>query len=132
MSYAIVLIGLAVLVILFVAVAYRKHGLSKTDRAVYLSHWKEITTISRRDPARSIMEADKMLDSVLARIGYSGTLGEKLKASKNSFSDLDGIWSAHKLRNRLAHELGAKATDEQAEKALQQFKVAFGDLGLQL
>ena len=59
------------------------------------SEWKE-----------AIIEADIMLDDVLAQQGYVGEgVGEKLKtADKLNFSTLQEAWEAHKVRNQIAHE----------------------------
>ena len=77
---------------------------------------------------KEIKDADKILDYALLREGFEGNLGEKLKAAGPRFSDLDGVWRAHKRRNRIAHELGDIDRDE-AKRALKSFKKALNDLG---
>ena len=54
----------------------------------------------------AIIEADIMLDDVLARQGYVGDgVGEKLKAAEpENFRTLQDAWEAHKVRNQIAHE----------------------------
>ena len=54
----------------------------------------------------AIIEADIMLDDVLAKRGYEGDgVGEKLKsANKESFGTLQNAWEAHKVRNLIAHQ----------------------------
>jgi hypothetical protein len=46
------------------------------------------------------------------------------------YSDLDGIWSAHKLRNKIAHQLDYNISQTTAKSALKEFEKAFKDLGL--
>lgn len=56
----------------------------------------------------AVMEADKLLDYVLKSKRIKGdTLGERLKNAKHLFktSSYNRVWEAHKLRNRLAHEM---------------------------
>ncbi|MFH1178268.1 MAG: hypothetical protein V1711_00880 [bacterium] len=74
------------------------------------SRWKNIETLSSGTSAsewrEAIIEADIMLDDLLARHGYVGDgVGEKLKSVEpNDFSTLQDAWEAHKVRNQIAHE----------------------------
>lgn len=116
------------LVIVLYVLFFRGHGLSHKDRLEYLEHWHRIKNSS--DPKHAIMDADKLLDIVLQKKGYTGSLGEKLKQGGKLFSDLDGVWSAHKLRNKIAHELSYHISAGQFATALKQFERALRDLGL--
>lgn len=53
----------------------------------------------------AIIEADILLDEVVARMGYQGeTLGERLKTVvRGDMETLDNAWEAHKVRNQIAH-----------------------------
>lgn len=104
----------------------RRRGLKPASRAKVAAAWKHALSIP--DPVRRVMEADKVLDLALSELGFSGHLGDKLKKAGARFSDLDGVWRAHKLRNTLAHETGARASDAQAAAALRAFEKAIGDL----
>jgi len=84
------------------------------------------------DRRHAVMEADKLLYEVLEQRGYKGTLGDKLKKAGPAFSNLNDVWSAHKLRNRLAHELGVGLSEKEAQTALGSFRRAYRDLGLKL
>ena len=55
-----------------------------------------------------------------------------MKKAGQLFSDRNGIWSAHKLRNRIAHELDVKVSEKETRTALTQFKKALRDLGIKL
>jgi len=80
----------------------------------------------------AIIEADSLLDDIMKRIGYQGeNLGERLKMiEKSDLNNLNNIWEAHKVRNRLVHEPGkitlskeeAKDTIWKYEKALRELK----------
>lgn len=62
----------------------------------------------------SLIEADKLLDFTLKQKKVKGeTLGERLKSAKSLFSkdDYNNIWTAHKLRNELVHEIDSKISD---------------------
>ena len=117
-----------ILIVFYVLWKRRSGGLSSQEKQKYFAHWKRIK--ADRDMRHAIMDADKLLDQILGRKGYSGPLGEKLKKSGKLFSDLNGVWYAHKLRNRLAHELDARLSTDEGKRALRQFERAFRDLGL--
>jgi hypothetical protein len=53
----------------------------------------------------AIIEADVLLERMLEKAGYAGnTVGERLKsASARSFATLDDAWTAHRVRNQIAH-----------------------------
>lgn len=90
--------------------------------------WQLIEHID--DGHKQVMEADKLIDHALSMLGYRGTLGEKLKKAGPRFSDLDGLWRAHKLRNTLAHELHAEVSEGNRKTAMHAFQKALTDLGM--
>lgn len=117
--------------ILVIWIYFRKKGILKFRQSElnYIhSYWIRIIDSFQANPGQAVMDADKLLDYALKCKGFQGTLGEKLKKAGSRFSDLNGIWSAHKLRNQLAHELG-NVQNEEAKRALSQFKRGLNDLG---
>ncbi len=107
----------------------RSRGLGAFHARRLKALWARLET--NPTPALKVIEADKILDEALKMLGYDGSLGEKLKKAGPRFSDIDGLWSAHKLRNRLAHELNAKPSDAEVRTALTAFKRGLKDLGIQ-
>lgn len=95
------------------------------------SHWIRIIDMFSMNPKQSVLDLDKLLDYALSRKGFNGTVADKLKKAKSRFSNLDGVWFAHKLRNQIAHELNDINLLE-AKKALAEFKRALNDLGAKL
>ena len=78
----------------------------------------------------AVLNADKIVDQALRESGVVGeTMGERMKAAANKFSDNNGVWNAHKLRNRIAHETDVNVSYEEARYALSDFKRALKDLG---
>ena len=59
----------------------------------------------------------------------SKTMGDRLKRTGDRFSNLNGVWRAHKLRNAIAHEADLEITYKQAFNALAIYKQALKDLG---
>ncbi|MBI1934477.1 hypothetical protein HYS30_02305 [Candidatus Peregrinibacteria bacterium] len=76
------------------------------------------------DPSRRVLEAENIIDRALRDIGYQGTFGEKLKRMQKTLPQIDAVWAAHKLRNRIAHEPGMHISSTEATAALAAFEKA--------
>lgn len=77
-----------------------------------------------------VINGDKLVDHALKERGARGsTMGERLKSFHNVIRDNNGIWTAHKLRNRIAHEPDSKVSYAEARQALSEFRKALKDLG---
>ncbi|MCA9381719.1 hypothetical protein KC678_05615, partial [Candidatus Dojkabacteria bacterium] len=71
------------------------------------------------DLERALISADKLLDFALRHKGVNGnTLGERLKNSEKYFEKrfYNSVWDAHKLRNKLVHEVDATVTVQKLRK----------------
>lgn len=127
-----VLIGFVVVdLILAVWILWKKSRTKKFSHEEFeymKANWIRIIDSFDAHPKQGIMDADKLLDYALEKKGFAGTLGEKLKKSGPRFSDLNGVWQAHKLRNQIAHELGDINLND-AHAALKFFKKGLNDLG---
>ncbi len=79
------------------------HAQVTNSRWTYIRQLIEGTQQS--DWRNAIIEADIMLDEMLTRLGYVGEgVGEKLKtANPSHFRTLDDAWTAHRVRNDIAH-----------------------------
>ncbi|MBI2638445.1 hypothetical protein HYW83_02540 [Candidatus Peregrinibacteria bacterium] len=133
MEFSLLLVAIVILLALEIyLIRRRKKKFSKRDLALVRSEWEAIRGKIERDPKHAIIEADKLLDFVLKKRGFSGSLGDKLQRAEKWFSHADDIWSAHKLRNRCVHEIGFDVTEGEARKALSQYKQALWDLGVKL
>lgn len=109
------------------------HG-RKMDVEKYRVKYLSIENHLKRDEPSSyhmaILNADKLVDEALRDRGFRGeTMGERMKNAAQIFSDRNGIWTAHKLRNQIAHEVDVHISYEQARHALINFKRALKDLG---
>lgn len=81
----------------------------------------------------AVINADKLLDEALKRRRFKGkTMGERMVAAQRDLSDNDGVWFAHKLRNRLVHEADVKLKEADVKKALIGTRQALKDLGASL
>ncbi|MCX6728536.1 MAG: hypothetical protein NTV39_02085 [Candidatus Saccharibacteria bacterium] len=112
-----------------------KTSTKKIDVERYRAKCLEIEHQLKQDEPNSfyysVINFDKLLDQALKDYGARGkTMGERMKNSASLFSDRNGIWMAHKLRNKIAHESDAHVTYEQARLALYNFRKALKDLGV--
>lgn len=111
-----------------------KHGNKKLDIEKYRTKCLEIENSFKKDQEHSytiaVLNADKLLGQALSELNFKGqTMGEKMKSARNVFSDNNGVWNAHKLRNRIAHETDIVVKYEEAKRALMNFRQALRDLG---
>ena len=108
----------------------RKKKLSARDQQLFLSHWNRIQ--GEPDLRQQLMQCDILLGKVMAALGIKGNVGAQLKSSPERFSDLNGIWNAHKIRNKIAHDLHFTLQDRDHSIAMRSYKRALKDLGIPL
>ena len=126
MQVFITLVILALILLAFVFLKLRKRGLSKGDRKKVLKMWRRLDEIE--DRARRVLEADSIFDKALGMLGYTGSIADKLKAAGPRIENLNSVWSAHKLRNQIAHEPGMQVSNSASDRALSVFKKAIDSL----
>lgn len=124
----LVVVGLA---LLFMILISRRQGkMTEGEISFVRNQWRMIGL--GKNPKNDILEADKLLDFILTKYGYSGSLGEKIKKAERLFSDKNGVWFAHKMRNKFAHEINFVPSEFEFRKALESFRRAFVDLKIKL
>lgn len=122
---ALVLITLVLVGLLSIFMRFTKPRLNKEH---FVKKWKEVESESNHMLA--IIKADSLVDEALKHAHIKGsTMGERLNHAAGLLRDLNGAWSAHKLRNRLVHETDTNVTATQYNFALRQCKKALKDLG---
>ncbi len=96
------------------------------------TRWDDIVSLANSpnesDWRRAILEADIMLSDTLAERGFTGaTVAEQLRqANPIQMTTLDIAWSAHKMRNQVAHE-GEKLalTERDVRATIDQYRRVF-------
>lgn len=80
----------------------------------------------------AVIEADKLLDDALRKAGFSGdSFGDRLiNITPGTLVSLDGLWWAHKIRNRLAHEADYFLRYTEARQAFAYYEQALAELSL--
>lgn len=131
MLIVILLVGFAILAVLALT---RGHGRRLLNKEKYRTAWLEIENNITKDNNASyqfaILSADKLLDKALKESGVTGeTMGDRLKQSDRLLQDINGVWAAHKMRNRIAHEVGGNINKVVAKRMLAIYKNALKDLG---
>lgn len=121
---------IAVGILLLIFFRFRRKRFSEKDKTFFRNHWTNIEKTFETDLRKAVLDADALFNWALDRRFGAGDVGDKLKTASSFFSDIDDIWKAHKLRNRIAHEIGGGVSKNEAENALRAFRKAFHDLGL--
>jgi hypothetical protein len=120
--------------ILFAVISLTKRGPATLDIQKYRSRWMTIEQQFNKDEAMTyslcVLNADTLLDHALKDKGVQGaTMGERMKQMQQKWSNANNVWTAHKLRNQIAHEPDAKVGYDAARRALSSFKQALKDVG---
>jgi len=80
----------------------------------------------------AVIEADKLVDDAMASHGYAGeSFGDRLmNIEPGALVSLDGLWWAHRIRNRLAHEPDFFLRYTEARQALSYYEQTLRELNL--
>jgi hypothetical protein len=113
-----------------ILISRRQKKLTSREESFVRNQWRMIGL--GKNLKNDILEADKLLDFVLEKYGYPGSLGEKLKKAGRLFTDKNGVWIAHKMRNKLAHEINFQPSEFEFRAALENFRKALLDLKIKL
>lgn len=103
---------------------------------VLRSRWNDIVThldsARENDWKQAIMEADKLVDSALKDGGFPGeTFGDRLtNIQPGTLVSLDGLWWAHRVRNRVAHEMDYFLRYTEARQAMSYYEAVLNELQL--
>ncbi|HKU18525.1 MAG TPA: hypothetical protein VJP80_04590 [Candidatus Saccharimonadales bacterium] len=102
----------------------------KTD--YFQIKWQELQKLlpDKKQWATAIAEADQLLDQALRKKHIRGrTMGERLVKAQRLFTDNDGVWFGHKLRNKIDAEPTFKLKETDVKQALMGIRQALKDVG---
>lgn len=120
MTIIIGVAALAIVIGLLALWAMRRRGLSASDSKALLRAWEKAA--AHKDLHRKILDADTVICEMLGRLGYQGSMGDRLKKAGPRIRNVQRLWDAHKLRNRIAHEPGFEANASETARALSSFE----------
>lgn len=109
---------------------------SKLDEKRILRAWQKVKArLAKQQEAElrlAVVEADLILDEVLKISGYQGeTMGDRLKGlTPANLSNIERVWRAHKIRNRIVHEPDFAVTAMEAEEMVDIYHKALQEFGL--
>ncbi|MBC7564706.1 hypothetical protein H7100_00525 [Candidatus Saccharibacteria bacterium] len=120
--------------ILFAVISLTRRGPSTLDVNKYRTRWMTIEQQLKQGEAMtyamSVLSADTLLDQAMKEKGIQGaTMGERMKQMQKKWSNANNVWTAHKLRNQIAHEPDVKLSYDSSRRALASFKQALKDVG---
>ena len=129
--FAVVLVG-ALILVLASAKRNRSHG--KLDHAHYAKAWEKIESSLEKGNNPSyhlaVLNADKLLDQALRERGFRGeTMGERMKSAHYIWKNSNAVWTAHKIRNKVAHEPNVELSFDLTKQSMATFRRALHDVG---
>lgn len=134
-SVIFLLIGVLILAVVFILyISVSRKASPALNREKYQAKWLEIeNSVSSDNTAAchmAILNADKLLDQALKERHFKGeNMGERMKSAQNTWKNANHVWTAHKIRNKLAHEADAKVNYQLTLQVLSAFKQGLKDLG---
>ena len=134
-------LAIVVIIILLIFISGLNTWLTKSSQPTlnhqkYQKQWKII--MEQKSSSLSwnlaIINADKLLDEALLDWRYQGeTMAQRLVKAESKLRDVyQDVWKAHKLRNRLVHEIDCEVDKRQVKASLQSFQRALKLLGVKL
>ena len=111
-------------------------AVAQTEPATLLAaRWQEIMqhieSIREGEWKFAIIEADKITDDVLKNSFAGETMGERLmNIDKTQLLTIDGLWEAHKIRNRLAHDTNYFLRHAEAVNTIRLYEKTLKELGV--
>jgi len=136
MDGVVIIVFAAVLIvggILLAVISVSKGGKKYLDVEKYRVKWLAIEQSVQEGQESTyhlaLMNADKLLDQALKERGFHGnTMGERMKSAQKAWTNANQIWTAHKLRNQIAHEYEVRVSLDMTRRALAAFKQALKDV----
>ena len=126
-TIAVLFVAVDILIVAYVVFRRFRRRISEGDILEIQGAWKGI--IREKDMRHAVLEADKLLDYALQKMGYRGNLGSKLKKAHRLFGgNINRVWAAHKIRNNIAHQMNYQVDEKDYRSTMLAFKEAFKDL----
>jgi hypothetical protein len=125
MAFAVILVGLvlvAAVVLLGVVLKLKRRGLPKASAERLRAAMG--AAAAQPDAHRRVVEAAKVLDAAFKELGFEGSFADKLRSAQARLGNGQAVWEALKLRNRIAHEVGAAVPEREADAAVKAFSQA--------
>lgn len=115
----------------------QRRGLSQKQVKSFKKRWQKIERkIDEGGESNyrvAVIDCDKMIQDVLNDLGYSDdTWANTLAQAKSKFSNsaFQGLWRAHKVRNRVVHDSEHELNSMEAKSAIKKYRRALKELNV--
>lgn len=112
-----------------------KKTLSEPEKEKIRSEWRQVEELvklgSPSNIKQAVIKADKVLEYALTRITGQDYLAGALKISRDLFSSsrvYDDLWSAHKIRNMLVHDINSEPNHYSLTRTIKRFRTGLMEL----
>ena len=91
---------------------------------------KHINSTREAEWKFAVIEADKLVDELLRGAGFQGdTMGDRLmNIQPGQLTTIQGLWEAHKIRNRLVHDVNYFLRYTEAKRAVGLYEKTLKEL----
>lgn len=125
--------GCAFLLLFFAGVVvWLRRRRRPLDQAYFVKEWRDLQKLLRNKERWDValLQADNLLDIALKKNKFRGkSMGERLVKAQRQFSDNDGVWFGHKLRNKIESDPKMKLKESDLKDALVGLRQGLKDLG---
>lgn len=104
--------------------------------AVIRERWQTLIRKTNPQSAESlklgIIEADKIADDVLKRLGFTGQhMADRIaQLDEDEFSSVKRLWNAHRFRNNIVHTPDFPIIPEKAQRVIQDYQAFLKEVGV--
>ncbi|MBI4119582.1 MAG: hypothetical protein HY456_01910 [Parcubacteria group bacterium] len=102
----------------------------------FIGQWREIEEKAGSELPETlkiaIIEADKLVDNVLRRVGIPGEhMADRLEhLPADELKSLEALWRAHRLRNDIVHTPGFDLSPAEAKRTLSVYEAFLKEIGV--
>jgi len=126
----ILIVGGGLLAFITMGKGGKQHLDVEKYRVKWLTIEQQVKENSESSCQLGILNADKLVDYALKERGFAGnTMGERMKSAQKVWTNANHVWTAHKLRNQIAHETAFQLNYDMTKRAMSAFRQALKDLG---
>ena len=102
----------------------------KAENKPWQDVMKKMDSPNPSDWNLAVIQADSVVDEVLkSMVPFGTTMGDRLKQlDRSKLGSLDGLWEAHKIRNRIAHDTDQVLDYQEARRAIMLFSEVLREL----
>lgn len=133
MITTVLFIALPLLVVVFItSILIWRRWPKSLDPVFFQGQWQTLQK-QLRDKTKwpeAIVAADTLLDLALKKKHFRGrSMGERLVKAQRLFTDNDGVWFGHKLRNKIDTDPAVKLKETEVKQALVGIRQGLKDIG---